>query len=334
MPPTTSAVNPYPQICADSGTDGGVIYADSRKQVCRVLTGAYLYTTQTTGGVTRETGRLYIDFWDWTYSSPDLPNWNHQGGVVAVQLGSYGPPTASTVTGSFGVAGQCTVNGNFSFPSQPMLPYGTIRSGEGSARTTALAAGAVGTCSTAWSLTWAIPGYNPVVASAGALSEIRCDNAVGGYLQNPVRPGCVVPWYAESVVYSQSRYPSLASHVARAQASGLPGLNWADPLFRSTDPADESTNRALACGDAPSLPGLSCDEYPLATTYNGLRYGGTRRTFTGCQINAPTNVTGRLGASACMITASENSAQGGLMSGFYYFNRVLDTDPFLVEVGP
>ena len=166
------------------------------------------------------------------------------------------------------------------------------------------------------------------------MSEIRCDNAAGGYLHNPVRPGCVVPWYAASVVYSQSRYPSLSSHVSRAQASGLPGRSYLDPLYRSTDPQDESTNRSLACGDAPSVPAKSCDEYPLATTYNGLRYGGTRRTFDGSQkINAPTGVTGRTGASACMITATENSAQGGLMSGFYYNFRVLDTDTFLVEIG-
>ncbi|RSM47794.1 hypothetical protein DMB66_47460 [Actinoplanes sp. ATCC 53533] len=331
--PAVLAVNPYPDICKSSADNGGEVMADSRLQACKIYQGAYLLTTRVVGGVPRETGRLYIDLWDWTYSSYDLPNWTHQGGVVGVATGSYGPPLQSTVSGTFGVSGQCAVNGVPSFLPQPMQPLGTIRSGDGSARTTATTLGAVGFCSTAWNLTFAIPGLNPVSVSSGDMSEIRCDNAVGGYLQNPVRPGCVVPWYSASVVYSQSRYPSLASHVSRAQGSNLPGKDYWNPMYRSTDPQDESVNRTLACSGAPSVPDFSCDEYPLATTYNGLRYGGTRRTFDGCQINAPTNVTDPEGASACMIPASENSAQGGLMSGFYYNHRVLDQDPFLVAVG-
>jgi len=33
-----------------------------------------------------------------------------------------------------------------------------------------------------------------------------------------------------------------------------------------------------------------------------------------------------------MIPASQNNAQGGLMSNFYYNERVLDTDPYRVLV--
>jgi hypothetical protein len=42
--------------------------------------------------------------------------------------------------------------------------------------------------------------------------------------------------------------------------------------------------------------------------------------------------TGPTGASACMITASQNNAQGGIMTGFNYDWRVLNGDPFRVLI--
>ncbi|WP_229076261.1 hypothetical protein [Actinoplanes sp. DH11] len=121
--------------------------------------------------------------------------------------------------------------------------------------------------------------------------------------------------------------PHPAAHVAAAQNSGLPGEGFEDPLYRNETAATINLNRSRACGSAPSIAGKSCDEYPLASTYQGLAFGGTLRTFTGCNITAPTGVTGSVGASACMITASENNAQGGIMAKFYYDNRVLPGDP-------
>ncbi|MEV4350169.1 hypothetical protein AB0J83_37405 [Actinoplanes sp. NPDC049596] len=116
-----------------------------------------------------------------------------------------------------------------------------------------------------------------------------------------------------------------------AQTSGLPGVTFANPLNRNTTDAAE-VNRTLACGDAPSISGKSCDEYPLKSTYQGLAYGGSRRTFAGCNVSAPTGVTGPTGTSACVITASENNAQGGIRAKFNYDNRVLNGDPFLVNI--
>ncbi|MEU4217321.1 hypothetical protein [Actinoplanes sp. NPDC026623] len=165
------------------------------------------------------------------------------------------------------------------------------------------------------------------------MAEISCDNAVGANGSRPARVGCVVPWFPAQVLYSRSSYPALAAHVSQAQGSGLPGTGFANPLNRNVDTATTNLNRSRACGDAPSISGKSCDEYPLASTYQGLAFGGTRRTFAGCNINAPTNVTGPIGASACMITASENNAQGGVMAKFYYDYRVLGGDPFRVGIG-
>ncbi|WP_433649971.1 NucA/NucB deoxyribonuclease domain-containing protein [Micromonospora zamorensis] len=202
------------------------------------------------------------------------------------------------------------------------------RVGEAGARTTATADGAVGGCETTWNLRLQPVGY-PVALESFEMAEIMCDNVTGANLQRPKRVGRVVPWYPAQVLYSQSRYPSLASHVSRAQASGLPGATFDNPLNRNVETAAINLNRSRACGDAPSIAGKSCDEYPLATTFQGLAFGGSRRTFSGCNINAPTNVTGPSGASACMITDSENSAQGAAMAAFYYDYRVLHTDPWV-----
>lgn len=119
--------------------------------------------------------------------------------------------------------------------------------------------------------------------------------------------------------------------MSRAQASGLPGATFDAPLTRSTSAAVEARNRALACGDAPSIEGKTCDEYPLATSRNGLSAGGTRRIFDNCGF-APQPGSGPAGASPCMIAASENNAQGGLNTQFYRSERVLDGDPFRVIV--
>jgi plasmid stability protein len=108
-----------------------------------------------------------------------------------------------------------------------------------------------------------------------------------------------VPWYVDPLVYSQARAPGLASHILRAQGSGLPGGPFSTPLTRAST-AVRGQNRRLACGDAPSVIGLSCDEYPFASSQQGLTAGGTRRTFGDCTFNLP-RATGPTGVSVCMI---------------------------------
>ncbi|RZU53863.1 deoxyribonuclease NucA/NucB [Krasilnikovia cinnamomea] len=328
--PASSALAPvpFPAWCADS--DGGVPVAATRTAACRI-TGLVLTTWETVNGTTRVTGELNMDVYDYTYSSVDLPNWIHQIGLSP--WSGWGAAVNSTVTGTLAAAGDCVVNGASSFPVQSLSPANNVtRSGDAGARTTATAVGAIGYCTTTWNLRLVPAGY-PAATASSAMAEISCDNAVPANGSRPMRVGCVVPWFPAQVLYSQSRYPSLASHVSRAQGSGLPGRTFNDPLTRNVDQATIDLNRSRACGDAPSISGKSCDEYPLASTHQGLAFGGSRRTFSGCNINAPTNVTGPTGASACMITASENNAQGGLMAAFYYDYRVLGNDPFRVGIG-
>ncbi|MDQ0938405.1 hypothetical protein [Streptomyces sp. V1I1] len=112
-------------------------------------------------------------------------------------------------------------------------------------------------------------------------------------------------------------------------SSGLSGATFDAPLTRTTTQSVIDDNRNKACGDAPSIPGKSCDEYPLATSQQGLSAGGARRTFDDCSFNLPRQ-TGPRGASACMIPAAENSAQGGLNTQFYRSQRVLEGDRFRV----
>lgn len=326
-PITTLAPVPFPSWCAGSG---GASIADSRTEACRI-TGLILTTRRTVNGNTQITGELSVDVYDYTYGSADLPNWIHQIGVAPWT--GWGDAVNSTVTGTFSVAGDCVTDGVSSFPVQSLSPMNNVsRVGEAGARTTATAVNAIGYCTTTWSLSVLPTGY-PVARASSAMNEMSCDNAIGANLNRPARVGCVVPWYPAEVIYSMSRYPSLATHVDLAQSSGLPGGTLFDPLNRNVNDADINQNRNLACGDAPSIAGKSCDEYPLATTYQGLAFGGTRRTFTGCNINAPTGVTGPTGVSACMITATENSAQGALMAAFYYDYRVLGGDPYRVGIG-
>jgi hypothetical protein len=325
---TADALVEMPLWCADS--DGEPVSA-ARTAACRVR-GLLLTTTITTNGVPRLTGELNMNVFDYTYGAVDLPNWGHQIGV-APNTG-WGDALRASVSGTSSATGDCTASGAAIFPVQSLAPNnGVMRQGESYAATTAVAPGAIGYCTTTWSLTFTTPGYPPA-GSTSSMSEMSCDNAIGANGFRPARVGCVIPWFPAAKTYFRSTHPTLADHVARAQASGLPGATFANPLNRNVDQTTIDQNRNLACGDAPSLSGRSCDEYPLASTYQGMAFGGTRRTFTGCDINAPTGVTGPTGVSACMITASENNSQGGLMAAFYYDERVLGTDPYRILVAP
>ena len=324
-----NALVTMPLWCADS--DGGVPVSGARTAACRIW-GLLLTTTVITNGVPRLTGELNMNVFDYTYGAVDLPNWGHQIGVAPYT--GWGDALRASVSGTSSVAGDCTVNGAAIFRPQSLSPLnGVMRQGESYALTTAVAPGAIGYCTTTWNLTFTTPGYPPA-GTTSSMSEVSCDNAIGANGFRPARVGCVVPWFPAAKTYFRSTHPTLADHVARAQASGLPGATFANPLNRNVDQATIDTNRRLACGDAPSISGRSCDEYPLASTYQGLAFGGSRRTFTGCNINAPTGVTGPTGASACMIVATENNSQGGLMAAFYYDQRVLGTDPYRILVAP
>lgn len=325
--PATSSLLPFPEWCTRD-----VVSAGSRTEACGIyeLTYSTYFVPEDASMV--QTGELALDAYGDSYSAVDNITFAHQFALSA--WSGWGDALDSTISGvdAYG-DGDCTLN-SWNFPTQSVLPYDTLHGGESFFDTTATATGAIGYCTTGFDYIFTTPGYGDS-PYYDWMNGVRCDNAVGANGFRPARAGCVMPWYPSTVNYSSSTYPSLAAHVSEAQASGLPGDTYVlplRPLHRTTNTATINTNRTLACGSAPSIPGLSCDEYPLASTSEGLASGGSLRTFSGCQISAPQS-TGPTGVSACMITASENNAQGALQAAFYYDARILDTDPYLVTAG-
>lgn len=316
---SAAAILPVPLYCGNNPYTGWWV---TRTSACSITT-LKLVTQRTVNGVTTTTGEANMNVYLYAYSSTTQARMAYQ--IQISMYSSWGDASAAFVSGRPVLAGACVTESNV-FPSQSLQPTNSFKNGEWYFNTTATASGAIGYCDPAWEITFATVGYTPASVSFQAY-VFRCDNATGG---NP-NVGCVIPQYPSALLYFSSSYPDLAAHVSRAQASGLPGGSFEAPLTRSTDGTIEARNRALACGDAPSIDGKSCDEYPLATTRNGLSAGGTRRIFDNCGF-VPQPGSGPSGASACMINASENNAQGGLNTQFYRQERVLDGDPFRVVV--
>jgi hypothetical protein len=206
---------------------------------------------------------------------------------------------------------------------------------------TATARGAVGRSTTEVSYRFTNPKWtsNPSTVYVIPPLAIRCDNAVPG--PNPI-PGCVVPDWAPIMTYSSSGpYEELAWHILAAQESGLPGshpdygLSNPAPLNRLVDEILQARNRSTACPDSWTRPpGLSCDEYPMASTRQGAHTaGGPGRTFEGCQVPLSAG-TGPSGFSSCMIDDTENSQGGTALGTFLTNQRILDNDAYYVWITP
>ena len=106
-----------------------------------------------------------------------------------------------------------------------------------------------------------------------------------------------------------------------------------DVIFkrRTTLTSVISANRAVSCGSAPSISGLSRDEFPFASSYEGAASGGTARSFPGCTFTDPAS-TGPVGFSRCMVAASQNSSAGAILGNIYRMQRILEADPFYVRL--
>ncbi|MGW2722410.1 NucA/NucB deoxyribonuclease domain-containing protein [Streptomyces sp. NPDC001492] len=309
-----------PQWCEDS--NGKVV--GIRTAVC-LVGGADFTTKEKVNGTWRETGRAKLLFISYSYGDTGLGTIAHQIEVSA--YGGWGDAlNEGSVKGSASKGGACKVSSS-KFPKKPLMPKNSWRLGESFFDTTIHTAGTKGKCQSTWTLNFQAPAYPDALLPVG-FNEFRCDNDTAG------RPGvgCVIPWYPSILYYDQSSYPDLASHVKRAQASGLPGGSFKHPLTRTTDAQTIRDNRQKACGDAPSIQGKSCDEYPIATSKQGLSSGGTRRTFSGCDLPNIPSGSGPKGASVCMITKGDNDAQGGLNTQFFRSQRVLNGDPFQIRI--
>ncbi len=108
------------------------------------------------------------------------------------------------------------------------------------------------------------------------------------------------------VPISATIMPHIAAHIAAAQLS-LP-----DELTRA-DAATARVNRRLALlktGGIPAGPGMSWDEYPFASSYQG-----------------------GLASSVVAVPAKENFIQGGVIAASYWLENItVGTDYFVVVI--
>ncbi|WHX15574.1 hypothetical protein QFW82_00250 [Streptomyces malaysiensis subsp. malaysiensis] len=289
-----AGVNP-PQWCEDARDQ----IRGLRESVCWVSSLKYT-TYRTVRGQRQVTGKAEMNVINYSYGDSGLPAWGYQIEVSAYR--GWGDAMKASISGKATKKGACKVTES-TFPAKKLAPLNSWKLGESFFDTTAVRAGAIGRCAITWTLTFTNSGYPPA-ASTFTLNEFRCDNATGG------RPevGCVVPWYASPMIYSKARAPQLASHITRAQRSGLPGATFDRPLTRTTTESVRKKNRDLACPRGETRPqGKTCDEYPLATSEQGMSAGGARRTFPGCSVQGVPSRTGSKGASACFITEDDQN---------------------------
>ncbi len=296
-----------------------------REEVCWI-SGLSYQTFRVVNGRRQVTGSADMNVINYSYGDSGMPRWGYQIEVSAYR--GWGDALKASISGKATKDGACKVHKS-AFPSRKLAPLSSWKLGESFFDTTATRSGAIGRCATTWTLSVTNGTYG-TSKSSFKLNEFRCDNATAGR----AAVGCVVPWYASPLIYSKSRAPQLASHITRAQRSGLPGATFKSPLTRTTNAATMKRNRDLACPRDESRPqGKSCDEYPVATSKEGLSAGGQRRTFPGCSIPTVPSRTGAKGASACMISVSDQNYQGGMNSSFYKAERMLDGDPYRVLIG-
>jgi hypothetical protein len=324
-----------PQWCEQStGTPLG-----NRTAVCQVNAGVYT-TYKKVNNTVSVSGSANLLVINYSYGDTGIPTIAHQIDISAYS--GWGEALKGTITAKAdtptrqeeeleGVEDEdlsdCTVESS-SFPAKAISPLNSWGTGESFFDSNAITPGDKALCATRWNITITNGGQAPVKA-AYKLKQFRCDNATGG------RPnaGCVVPWFPSLLTYSKASAPDLVRHVTLAQQSGLPGATYEAPLKRSTNEPLNASNRSLACGDAPSIAGKSCDEYPFATTLNGLTNMAprARRTFADCDLpNIPSGTTGPKAVSICMIPVADQSYQGGKNAQFYRAERMLHGDPFRV----
>lgn len=327
--PTT--IQPLPEACLTNPT--GFTYG-TREWTCHVVpvTATVICIVNGTPNVI---GTAQLLLMDYSYVSSSLTTWAHQ--MQVRMISATGVATASEI-----IVGTFNAPGGYGFGC-----YSPCNLVNASVAPQPISVGATASFEAYYELS-PVPGqrltsstwYNFAVRVPQGLTtwhgfdmpHVRCDAEL-----SPA--GCVFSFAIPNMWYSMTgSYSEFASHVQQAQASGLPGAERIRPLHRLRDPALIRANRAVACPahyDRP--PGNSCDEYPFASTYEGaaLSQGGPR-TFPGCSVSLadpPSTVAN--GYSVSMIDAIQNSGAGAAMNAqLYQRYRVLDGDPFTVEIRP
>jgi Deoxyribonuclease NucA/NucB len=151
----------------------------------------------------------------------------------------------------------------------------------------------------------------------------RCDDKVSVLRNGKLTgqgAGCVYPAVTPAL-YTMAKLPDIAKNIRNIQNKG-PGhygrYGSGHPLHRLVDQAKQDMNYRAVCArritGPPPKKGLSCDEYPFKSTYEG----GTALSKNN--------------RGWSWVPVSEQNAQGAYVKNFYYANRILDHDPFWVVV--
>jgi hypothetical protein len=327
---SAQALQTYPSWCTTT-------WMQTRLTQCRMQPTGISVRDSSTGG---PVGFLAFKLGNLSYTANNSLTWGHQTDILYQNADSWGlvgnsyaSGTASCVSVNTQVAPCSRQSG--SFPATSVNPNFPI-SAEAFFNSTisSTVSGSLGTSATSWFYTFTNTAWNPVTFSSQS-SPVRCDNATPGR-----SAGCVNSSYTPYIVYSRTgAYSELARHIGDAQVSGLPGAYPSGtPLTRLLTGDDSKDNRDTACPDTYTRPTTpfpkSCDEYPFASSNQGASTtGGSGRTFSYCSIpQLRTGITGPLGYSACMISATQNSTGGSLLGAFYGNNRVISNDYYRVSI--
>jgi len=323
-PPLTSSssdsVLPLPSWCTQAPVGTRL---SSRVQSCEI-DAVYVSKIQyDSNGNAQEVGRAYLNYYNWQYTAFDIPAVAHQFGFSVYQI--QGDVSGMTLSGTGACSGSCVTQTPASIADGPIV-LGQWQEASGGYGPTDTTTGSVYYLSTNSTLSATLNGVTS--STSGLDFSVRCDNASGG---SSPKPGCAI-WFVPGVVqYSRTKLPTFTTHVSQALTSGLHGGNIYDPVHRTTDATRIAANRSAACGNPPSVPSFSCDEYPFASTYEGAASGGTARSFPNCLFLDPP-ATGSSGYSRCMISATENLSAGGTLVNVYTGQRILDGDPLFVSI--
>ncbi|QKW36286.1 hypothetical protein HUT06_21490 [Actinomadura sp. NAK00032] len=333
----------FPQWCWDNAY-GDLWKMMDRRLACRWSTkGVKIVDSKG-----KEHGHSTFDRFDLISAHSTAPQFSHQQALMPSEVDI--PNNKITVAGGFSCVGWCSY-GDQDYPLQT-LDTNDLVEGSRVFYTTVKNQGEVGTIDTRLDMVFGAPGVLTLVVPVHG-SQVRCDNAVPG--MNSV--GCVNALFPPTFQYSKSGpYSELAKHIELAQESGIPGAPGGVPLHRLVNPKLQVKNRNQSCPDRFNRPpGNSCDEYPMATTYEGGWTKGdltvtesspmpswpwTKRTFPMC---ATPGVTWPLyngipepdGLSACMINETHNSQGGNALNNeLYRPQRIINMDPFFIEIVP
>ncbi|GAA3844265.1 hypothetical protein GCM10022226_79200 [Sphaerisporangium flaviroseum] len=309
-----ATILPLPVWCAEHVDDG---YWQNRFEQCSTTTGmsVYIIDVNTHSAV----GYIFFTEVNYVYTNKNSSHVIFQQSIFVEETWGL---TAGTLVQGVGLPEEEIEVVSNLYPPTPLGPiggdgaHGEIFLGGSAATTMPQGEGRGFPTINYWFTNprWVGPS-NTLTAEA---LPVRCDNSLPG----SSTPGCVNEGYDPRMEYSLTGpWPELAQHIKDAQNDGLPGALDYEPLHRLVNETYQENNRRRACPDTlPRPTGKSCDEYPMASTHEGA--------WTYLEWYKVDHFSRR------MIDATQNSLGGSALGAFYNNYRVIDDDPFYMNITP